>query len=76
MTICIPKRPFEIIGNYIQYVFLFSWIPLFGIAIYGIIIKDGIFVIGILGILSFVLFITWFSDENDKNEWIKWCDKK
>ena len=76
MTICIPKRPFEIIGNCIQYVFLFSWIPLFGISIYGIIIKDATFLIGIFGILPFVYFMFWFSDENDKNEWIKWCDKK
>ena len=76
MTICIPKRPFEIIGDYIQYIFLFSWIPLFGIVIYGIIIKDATFCTGISGILPFVCFIDWFKDENENKKWIKWCDKK
>ena len=78
LTICIPKRPFEIIAKYLQYVFIFSWIPLFGIAIYGFIINgDATFFIGMFfGIPSFLIFIVWFYDENDKNEWIKWCDKK
>lgn len=78
MTICIPKKPFDILGDIIFFVLMFSWVPLFYFGIVSILEWNNpfSFLLIFLGSIPFYLTIIMIKSLNEEYHWIKWCDKR
>jgi len=75
MTICIPKKPFMYLGLSIGYCLIFSWIPLLGLGIYGV-VTGNIDYIGLLVVfwVPLPVWVVWFDLYNKDHKIVKWCD--
>lgn len=79
MTICVPKRPFEIGLIVLYFCFMFSWIPILGVLGYYANKLDNyqIMLLAIPLCMSQITFMTiWVCNKNSEKHWIKWCDTK
>lgn len=76
MTICVPKRPFEIGWKLFIHSVRLSWIPITALLIYQSNLQDtwGLMILMIpLCFLQMLWTIIWAHDLNEENEWIQWC---
>ena len=75
MTICIPKKPFKVLGLVVGHFLLWSWIPLLIIGIYGLVIWNVDYISGIAIFWTPLIgWCWWFIGYNDKHKVIQWCD--
>lgn len=79
MTICVPRKPFVILGRGLFYVMLFSWIPITCVLVYyaNYFVKWDIMLLAIPFCTCQLVFSSWWiSDLNQRHQWIKWCENK
>lgn len=77
MTICISKKPFDVLGMGLYYILLWSWIPVLIITITLTITNNQIMfmIFNIIAMPSYLYSIAWLCDLNEKKHWIEWCKK-
>lgn len=79
MTICVPQRPFVILGEGLIYSALFSWVITLPLAVLNLVFN---YKVGdpeleiVFGSISFILSMALMSSLNQEHHWIEWCRTK
>ena len=77
MTLCMPRKPFEVFGQVLCWLVITSWIPI-TVWVVATFIKENepsVFVFLFFGAAQLCFFIVQMIDLNEQKHWIKWCDK-